>query len=96
MIKPIKCTRSRKYCAALPAVTKENKCVLLIVNYKMIILTLFVQRKRVTTVLQFTNTILENLTDDANANLYLTTFSTTSLYLTKLFVNESFALVSLL
>ena len=39
-------------------------------------------------------TLLENLTDDTFAQLYATRFSTISLYLTKLYVTQSFAISS--
>ena len=37
-------------------------------------------------------TLLENLTDDAIAQLYVTKFSTISLYVTELYVTKSFAI----
>ena len=42
----------------------------------------------------FGPTLLENLTDDAIAQLYMTIFSTISLYLTKRYVIQSFAIAS--
>ena len=38
--------------------------------------------------------LLENVTDDANAKVYMTKFSTISLYLTNCLVTKSFALAS--
>ena len=38
--------------------------------------------------------LLENVTDDTIAQLYVTKFTTISLYLTKLYVTQSYAIAS--